>query len=305
MPSRKLPNSTDVTGGVRTGGGGRLTFATLASFVKLEHTLFALPFAYGGMLLAAGGWPGWRVFLLVTLAMVGARTAAMAANRVIDAELDALNPRTAGREIPVGKLTARDGRLVALVSLLVLAVTAALLNPLTLVLLPVAVAFLVAYPYTKRFTWACHLWLGLTIGAAAAGGYIAVSGAFAPAAWLLWLGVGAWVAGFDVVYALLDREFDLNHGVRSIPARFGVAGARAWAAALHGLALAALAAVPFVSDLGWPYWLALTVTALVLAWQHLALRSRTAGEVLAAFNANLVVGLLMLGGIVLGLVVPG
>lgn len=282
-----------------------MTFATLASFVKLEHTLFALPFAYGGMLLAAGGWPGWRVFLLVTLAMVGARTAAMAANRVIDAELDALNPRTAGREIPVGKLTARDGRLVALVSLLVLAVTAALLNPLTLVLLPVAVAFLVAYPYTKRFTWACHLWLGLTIGAAAAGGYIAVSGAFAPATWLLWLGVGAWVAGFDVVYALLDREFDLNHGVRSIPARFGVAGARAWAAALHGLALAALAAVPFVSDLGWPYWLALTVTALVLAWQHLALRSRTAGEVLAAFNANLVVGLLMLGGIVLGLVVPG
>ncbi len=282
-----------------------MTFATLASFVKLEHTLFALPFAYGGMLLAAGGWPGWRGFLLVTLAMVGARTAAMAANRVIDARIDALNPRTAEREIPAGKLTAGDGRRVALVSLVVLAVAAALLNPLTLVLLPVAVAFLVAYPYTKRFTWACHLWLGVTIGAAAAGGYIAVSGAFAPAAWLLWLGVGAWVAGFDVVYALLDRDFDLSHGVRSIPARFGVAGARTWAAALHGVALAALAAVPFVSDLGWPYWLALAVTALVLAWQHLALRRRTAGEVLAAFNANLVIGLLMLGGIVLGLALPG
>lgn len=282
-----------------------MTFATFASFVKLEHTLFALPFAYGGMLLAADGWPGWRVFLLVTVAMVGARTAAMAANRVIDARLDALNPRTAGREIPVGRLTARDGRLVALASLAILAVAAALLNTLTLVLLPVAVAFLVAYPYTKRFTWACHLWLGLTIGAAAAGGYIAVTGAFAPAAWLLWLGVGAWVAGFDVVYALLDLQFDLEHGVRSIPARFGAGGARAWAAALHGVTLLALAGVALVAPLGWPYWFALAVTAGVLAWQHLALRRRSAGEVLAAFNANLVIGLLMLGGIVFGLALPG
>ncbi len=282
-----------------------MTFATFASFVKLEHTLFALPFAYGGMLLAADGWPGWRVFLLVTVAMVGARTAAMAANRVIDARLDALNPRTAGREIPVGKLTARDGRLVALASLAILAVAAALLNTLTLVLLPVAVAFLVAYPYTKRFTWACHLWLGLTIGAAAAGGYIAVTGAFAPAAWLLWLGVGAWVAGFDVVYALLDLQFDREHGVRSIPARFGADGARAWAAALHGVTLLALAGVALVGPLGWPYWFALAVTAGVLAWQHLALRRRSAGEVLAAFNANLVIGLLMLGGIVFGLALPG
>ncbi len=294
-----------MTSGVRTGDKGRLTLATLASFVKFEHTLFALPFAYGGMLLAADGWPGWRVFLLVTLAMVGARSAAMAANRVIDARIDALNPRTAAREIPTGALTVRDGWLVALVSLAVLAAAAALLNRLTLALLPVAVAFLIAYPYTKRFTWACHLWLGLTIGAAAAGGYIAVSGAFAPSAWLLWLGVGSWVAGFDVVYALLDLGFDLEHGVRSIPARFGVRGARAWAAALHVVTLLALAGVALVASLGWPYWLALAVTAGVLAWQHLSLRHRAVGEVLAAFNANLVIGLLMLGGIVFGLVARG
>ncbi|HNQ98990.1 MAG TPA: 4-hydroxybenzoate octaprenyltransferase [Trueperaceae bacterium] len=294
-----------MTSGVRTGDKGRLTLATLASFVKFEHTLFALPFAYGGMLLAADGWPGWRVFLLVTLAMVGARSAAMAANRVIDARIDALNPRTAAREIPTGALTVHDGWLVALVSLAVLAAAAALLNRLTLALLPVAVAFLIAYPYTKRFTWACHLWLGLTIGAAAAGGYIAVSGAFAPSAWLLWLGVGSWVAGFDVVYALLDLGFDLEHGVRSIPARFGVRGARAWAAALHVVTLLALAGVALVASLGWPYWLALAVTAGVLAWQHLSLRHRAVGEVLAAFNANLVIGLLMLGGIVFGLVARG
>src|SRR5690606_29255403 len=128
--------------------------------------------------------PGWRVFLLVSLAMVGARTAAMAANRVIDARIDALNPRTAGREIPSGRLSGRDGVAVAVVGVAALITAGAALNTLTLTLLPVALAFLIAYPYTKRFTWACHLWLGVTIGAAAAGGYIAVTGAFGPVAWL-------------------------------------------------------------------------------------------------------------------------
>jgi len=279
----------------------RPSLGTLLAFVKFEHTLFALPFAYGGTLLAAGGWPGWRTFLLVTLAMLGARTAAMAANRVIDARIDALNPRTTEREIPSGKLTAGQGWLVMGVSLAVLAVAAGLLNALTLALLPVAVAFLIVYPYTKRFTWACHLWLGTTIGAAAAGGYIAVSGQFGPAAWLLWLGVGAWIAGFDIVYAVLDRDFDLEHGVHSIPARFGVPTALAFAASLHVVTVAALAALPFVTALGLWYWVATGVTAALLAAEHLALRRYDAGTVLAAFNLNMVVGPIMLLGIVLGL----
>ncbi len=279
----------------------RPSLGTLLAFVKFEHTLFALPFAYGGMLLAAGGWPGWRTFLLVTLAMLGARTAAMAANRVIDARIDALNPRTTEREIPSGKLTAGQGWLVMGVSLVVLAVAAGLLNALTLALLPVAVAFLIVYPYTKRFTWACHLWLGTTIGAAAAGGYIAVSGQFGPAAWLLWLGVGAWIAGFDIVYAVLDRDFDLEHGVHSIPARFGVPTALAFAASLHVVTVAAFAALPFVTALGLWYWVATGVTAALLAAEHLALRRYDAGTVLAAFNLNMVVGPIMLLGIVLGL----
>lgn len=283
-----------------TASPGRL--ATLLSFVKFEHTLFALPFAYGGMLLAAGGWPGWRDLLLITVAMVGARTAAMAANRVIDARLDALNPRTSGREIPTGRLSGRDGWLVAVASLMVLSVAAANLNRLTLALLPVAVLFLIAYPYLKRFTWSCHLWLGVTIGAAAAGGFIAVTGAFAAEAWVLWLAVAAWVAGFDVVYGLLDLEFDRQHGVHSVPVAFGVTGALRFAAALHVLALSAFAALPFVTPLGWPYWLALAVTAGLLGWQHLSLRRREVGDVLAAFNANLVIGTLMLVGIILGLV---
>ncbi len=279
----------------------RDALATLLSFVKFEHTLFALPFAYGGMLLAASGWPGWRVFILVSLAMIGARTAAMAANRVIDARLDALNPRTKGREIPTGKLTVRDAWVVTLASLALLAVAAALLNRLTLTLLPVAVAFLVIYPYTKRFTWACHLWLGVTIGAAAAGGYVAVSGQFAAVAWLLWLGVAAWIAGFDVVYGVIDLDFDLRNGVHSVPARFGVPAALRIAAVAHGVTVLAFVAVPFFTPLGLWYWVALAVTAAVLFGEHVALARHDVGAVLAAFNVNMVVGPVMLLGIVLGL----
>lgn len=280
------------------------------SFVKIEHTLFALPFAYSGMLLAADGWPGWPTFLLVSLAMVGARTAAMAANRVIDARLDALNPRTAGREIPSGKLSGRDGVVVALLGLAALVVAGASLNPLTLALLPVAVAFLIAYPYTKRFTWACHLWLGVTIGAAAAGGYIAVTGAFGWIAWLLWLGVAAWVAGFDVIYALLDLDFDRANGVNSIPARFGVSGA-VWATGLlYVVTSLSLVGVGVVTEidrswpyepLGWPYRIAVASMIVLLVEQHRLMRKYRDARALDAFNGNMIVGPLILLGVVLGL----
>lgn len=279
----------------------RRSLRTYLAFVKFEHTLFALPFAYGGMLLAAGGWPGWSTFWWITLAMVGARTAAMAANRVIDARIDAANPRTRDREIPSGKLTGADGWALTLAGLALLTVAGASLNRLTLLLLPIAVVFLVAYPYTKRFSWLCHGWLGVTIGAAAAGGYIAVSAAFDGVAWALWLGVGAWVAGFDVVYALLDLDFDRSHGVHSVPVRFGERGALRIAAFAHVVAVLALAAVPFLVPLGWPYALALGATAGVLTWQHVMLRRTSVGQVLRAFNANLVIGALMLFGIVAGL----
>ncbi len=282
------------------------------ALVKIEHTLFALPFAYAAMLLAAAGWPGWRTALLVTLAMVGARTAAMAANRVIDAAIDARNPRTAGREIPSGKLTRFDGVVVAALGVAALVYAGAALNRLTLALLPVALAFLIAYPYTKRFTWACHLWLGVTIGAAAAGGYIAVTGAFDTTAVLLWIAVGCWVAGFDVVYALLDREFDVRAGLHSIPVRFGADGAKAAAGLLYALALGALLLVWAAYDqaatgahLAWPYPAAIAVMALLLTWQLRVLFAGGAAAALAAFNANLVVSPLILTGVVLGLRLAG
>lgn len=280
----------------------RRTLRVYLEFVKFEHTLFALPFAYAGMLLAARGWPGWPTFWWITAAMVGARTAAMALNRVIDARIDAANPRTAGRELPTGRLTAWDGLLLAAAGLALLAVAAWRLNPLTLKLMPLAVAALTVYPYTKRFTWLCHYWLGLTIGAAAAGGWVAVTGAFAPGAFALWFGVALWIAGFDIIYALLDLDFDREHGVHSVPARFGAGRGLAVAAASHLLAWLALAAAcPALLGLGWPYVAALGLVAALLVGQHLLVRRYGAGRALASFNANLWVAPVVLLGVVLDL----
>lgn len=277
----------------------RRSLAEYLEFVKFEHTLFALPFAYAGMLLAARGWPGGSTFGLVTLAMVGARTAAMAINRVVDAGIDARNPRTADRAIPTGRLGRRDGWLLALVGLAALAYAGWALNPLTLALLPVAVAFLAAYPYTKRVTWACHLWLGATIGAAAAGGAIAVSGRMDAEAVLLWVAVGAWIAGFDIVYGLLDLDVDRRQGIRSIPARFGSDGALRISATLHALSVAALVALAFASPLGVPYLVVvLAGVAPLLAAQQLLVRRRGVGAALRAFNANLWVAALVLLGVI-------
>ncbi len=275
------------------------------AFVKFEHTLFALPFAYGSMLLAAGGWPGWRVFTLVSLAMVGARSAAMALNRVIDARIDGQNPRTSDREIPAGRLTRTDGLAMAGAGLALLVVAGALLNPLTLVLLPVAVVFLTVYPYLKRFTWLCHFWLGATIGAAAAGGWIAVTGAFSFTAVALWVAVGAWIAGFDIIYGVLDLSFDRRAGLHSIPARFGVRRALAVSAVAHAVSFAALAAVLLWIHLGWPYSVALAATAAVLVYEQVAVRRLDPAVVLRTFNANLAVGVLMLLGIMGGLALRG
>jgi len=279
--------------------------ARYLAFVKFEHTLFALPFAYGGMLLAAGGWPGWRVFGLVSMAMVGARSAAMALNRVIDARLDGANPRTREREIPAGRMSRRDGLMLAVAGLALLAVAGALLNTLTLVLLPVAVVFLTVYPYLKRVTWLCHFWLGATIGAAAAGGWIAVAGAFSWTAVALWLAVGTWIAGFDIIYGVLDLRFDRHAGLHSIPARFGVQRALRVSAVAHLVTFAALAAVLLWIHLGWPYGVALTATAAVLVYEQVAVRRLDPAVVLRSFNANLVIGLLILLGIVGGLALRG
>ncbi|MEX2542536.1 MAG: UbiA-like polyprenyltransferase [Trueperaceae bacterium] len=265
--------------------------------VRFEHTLFALPFAYAGMLLAAGGWPGWHDLAWITVAMVGARTAAMALNRLIDAELDAANARTADRELPRGVLRRGDALALALLGFALLVLAGWALNELTRNLLPLAALALALYSYTKRFTWLCHLWLGATIGAAAAGGWIGVTGSFSLAAVLLWLGVGLWVAGFDVIYGILDVEFDRGNGIHSIPARFGEKMAMAISGGMHALAWLALTLLLSVTPLGWPYALALVAVGTVLIRANVLVRRRGAGAALAAFNANLYVSSLVLLGV--------
>ncbi|HXB04996.1 MAG TPA: UbiA-like polyprenyltransferase, partial [Candidatus Angelobacter sp.] len=193
--------------------------------IKFEHTVFALPFAYVAMVLAANGWPGWHTVIWVTLAMAGARTLAMSVNRLADRFIDAANPRTAKRHLPTGLLKPAQVTAAAVLSGGLLLLSAWMLNPLCLVLSPLAVLFLVGYSYTKRFTWLSHWILGFTDGIAAAGGWIAVRGGFDPPVYILWFALTVWIAGFDLIYACQDVEFDRRHGLHSVPARFGIPAA--------------------------------------------------------------------------------
>jgi 4-hydroxybenzoate polyprenyltransferase len=281
---------------------------TYLELVKFEHTIFALPFAYAGLFLASykelGTWfPGFATLLWVTLAMAGARTAAMAVNRVIDAAIDARNPRTAMRHVPRGAVKPLEGYALAAVSLLVLAGAAWQLNPLCLALMPIAVVFLVLYPYTKRYTWLCHAWLGITDGAAAAGGYIAVTGAFDATAWLLWLVVIFWMIGLDVIYATQDYEFDRQNGINSIPQRFGITTGLSIAKWSHALMWLLLIAVGLVAGSHWVYFVGVTIMGAILFYEHRIVNPKDLTRVNEAFfQANSWLALTMLASVVLELV---
>lgn len=245
-----------------------------ARLVKVEHSVYALPFAYVGAFLAAEGLPTWSQLLWITVAMVGARSAAMALNRLIDAGIDARNPRTAEREIPSGRLGLREVLVFTLVSTALLVLAAFNLSPLCRYLWPIPLAAFVLYPYTKRVTWACHYFLGLTLGLAPAAAWVAVTGTVASQAWLLFLAVGLWVGGFDVIYAIFDLDFDRAHGLHSVPVAVGERGALVVAAVSHVATVALLAAAGALSGLGWPYWVGLAVVAAVLAWPHFDIARR-------------------------------
>ena len=270
--------------------------AVLLENTKFAHTVFALPFAYTGMVLAAGGLPDGRQFVWVTLAMVGARTLAMSANRLIDAEIDARNARTAGRPLPRGIIKPADVWPVIAVSLVLYFTAAWWLNDLTLGLAPVALVFLIGYSYTKRFTWASHWVLGITDGAAAAGGWIAVSGRFTPGSWLLWLAVAVWIAGFDLLYACQDVEFDRREGLHSLPARFGVAAALRWARLCHLLTALSLLALGAIMGLGFAYWLGWAVAVALLLYEHSLVRPDDLSRLdMAFFNVNGYISIIVFG----------
>jgi 4-hydroxybenzoate polyprenyltransferase len=263
--------------------------------IRFEHTIFALPFAYLGMILAARGFPSWRTFLWITVAMAAARTVAFAINRYADRFYDARNPRTKDRPIPSGRLSPRVTLAYGAVALGILVVAAWQLNPLALKLLPGALALLIGYSYTKRFTWLAHWVLGATDGLAPAGAWVAVRGTLDLAAGLLWLAVTFWIAGFDLIYACQDTEFDRAEGLRAVPACFGNAVALRWARINHVLTVAALGAVGEVLALGWPYWVGLAAVALLLVYEHSLVSPADLSRVnVAFFNVNSVIAVIVL-----------
>ena len=239
-----------------------------ARLVKIEHTVFALPFAYVGGFLAVKGVPSAHDLLWVTVAMVGARSLAMALNRLIDAEIDAANPRTATREIPAGLLSRAAVLLFCVVSLLVFLLAVWQLNPVVRWLWPIPVVGFVIYPYLKRVTWLCHLWLGAVDGLAPLGAWAAIKGTLPWQAWALGAAVATWVAGFDFFYALFDADVDRAQGLHSVAVRFGERGAFNGARILHAATVALLVVVGLGLPVGWGYWLGVVVVALLLSYEH-------------------------------------
>jgi 4-hydroxybenzoate polyprenyltransferase len=255
----------------------------LASLVRVEHTVFALPFAYAGAFLAVGGWPGWADMVWITIAMTGARTLAMALNRLLDAELDARNPRTAGRELPSGALT--RGQVLALSAAALAAFLFAVfqLDPVVRWLWPIPVAMFLAYPYLKRFTWLCHFWLGACLALAPVGAWLAVAGEAPWEAWVLGGAVLLWVAGFDLFYSLFDLDHDRREGLHSWAVRFGERGVFAGARALHAATVALLALAGWGLGLGVAYWLGIAAVAALLLYEHAILRPGDLRRLDAAF----------------------
>lgn len=268
------------------------SFLVFLEMIKFEHSVFALPFALVGMMwgsVAAHGvaWPGWRVFALVVIAMVSCRSAAMAFNRIADRDVDALNPRTALRALPAGLLSLRQANVFFLGSCAVFLVAAAMLNPLAMWLSPVALLVTLGYSITKRFTWACHFALGLALGIAPAAAWIAVTGKLAPAILPMVLAVAAWTAGFDLIYALQDDDFDRDHGLHAFPARFGRKAALTSSRALHAVALASLGWTLWLVGAGVWGWLALPFAAVMLVYEQSLVRPQDISKVnLAFFTLN-------------------
>jgi len=257
---------------------------TTLEMIKIEHTLFALPFAFLGAVLAARGIPTVRQLVWITVAMVGARSTAMAFNRIADRDYDARNPRTKMRAIPAGFLSVGFVLVFTLISAAIFFVAAAMLNRLTLFLSPVALASIILYSYTKRWTLLSHLVLGWCLAIAPTGAWIAVRGTIdSPVPLLLSLLVMLWTAGFDVLYACQDYEFDRREGLYSIPASFGIARSLWIARALHAGAFAALVALYFLTNLGALAIVGVIVTGALLIYQHTLVRADDLSRLNAAF----------------------
>ena len=271
-------------------------------FVRFSHTVFALPFALASMVVAAKvdrGWPGWRVFLLILAAMVCARTAAMGFNRIVDRRLDALNPRTAQRHLPAGQIPLLNAWGLVIVSALGLGYVSWLINPLCGYLSPLALLIVFFYSFTKRFTDFSHVFLGLALGIAPLGAWLAVRGRFDWPPCVLALAVVFWLVGFDIIYATQDWEFDKSQGLHSLPVRLGIAPSLRVARAAHAIMAALLLAFGLISSLRVPYYLGLGIILVCLVAQHLLARKRDPISLnVAFFRMNALISAVFLGAVV-------
>lgn len=265
-----------------------------AEMIKIEHTVFALPFALSGMVLAKTQLPSWQVVFFIILAFAGARSAAMTLNRIIDSRIDLRNPRTTARAIPAGRISVTQACFLAIASFAVMLFAASKLPSICLQLSPIAIFWLSFYSFTKRFTWACHLALGVALAGAALGGWVAAGGQLdTPAPWVLAIAVGTWVAGFDIIYALQDIDFDNKEKLHSIPARFGLSKALNISSGLHVVTVGALSMLGWVLNLGIIYWMGVTMVAMMLAYEHHLVKPNDLSKVNAAFfNINGIVSIL-------------
>ena len=264
--------------------------------IKFEHTLFALPFAFLGAILAANGWPEWGQMFWITVAMVGARSAAMTFNRIVDRDIDAQNPRTANRELPTGKLSIGFAWFFLYVSIAVFLLASYSLNWLTFALSPIALICILGYSYAKRYTAFSHLLLGLALSIAPTAAWIAIRGEInSEIPILLSLFVLLWTAGFDVLYACQDQEFDRQAGLQSIPARFGVKNALWIARLFHALAFLVLVVLYLITGLGWIALAGVLAVGALLIYQHTLIKADDLSRMNAAFfTTNAFVSVILL-----------
>jgi len=317
---------------VRREPGIRGTIATFLELVKFEHSIFALPYAYIGALYGAAAagiavaesfppqyfpgtpyatilgdspetftvWPTWSTVLWVTIVMVGARAFAFVVNRAVDKEIDARNPRTAGRAVPAGLVKARELWFFAAIMLAMYLIGVWQLAPVTHWLWPIPLAAFVVYPYTKRFTWLSHYWLGLCLGLAPVGGWAAVTDSVAdPAPWVLGLAVMLWTAGFDIIYATQDVGCDVRDGIHSVPADLGIARGLLMTRMLHVTTVGLLALAGYLVGAGWPWFVGIVTAAALLAYENAIVRPEDLSRVNAAFFTvnGIIAVIVFLGGL--------
>lgn len=270
----------------------------ILEMIKFEHSIFALPFAFMGAVLGnivvENAWPTWREIFWVTVAMVGARSAAMSLNRLIDRYIDAKNPRTANRAIPAGLISVAEVVVFIVASFAVLFFAALQLNALAVKLLPLAVFVLILYSYTKRFTWLCHFVLGVAIGFGPLGGWVATTGQVDFTGLLLFLSVMFWTAGFDIIYACQDFEFDRREGLYSMPSRFGIANALLVARACHVITFVGLLSLYVTANLSVWFLIGVLISGAILVYEHTLVKPTDLSKLdVAFFNMNGILSMVM------------